>query len=345
MDYPVEHPGAWKSLETVSVMDRAMAVLRTLRHRRRARRYSRPALSAVNVVSAPLGQTEPVLICVTKDAAKYLPSLLRHYRHLGVKRFGFVDDRSRDDTRAILLAQDDLDLFESDIDFKSANGGNIWRDMLVEHYGRNRWFLSVDSDEYLVYPGYENRPLASFIDDLERRKLKRAHAAMIDIYPASPLGAPRAATALDAPPTATSPLYDGSNYTIGHEMFGTAVRGGPRQRLYGVEMRMSKFPLIYADKATQFTGGSHHGPLPLTRNFGPVHAVLLHHKFPAGAVEDFREIARRGTHSGKSAFYKTIVARSDFSDEADLRYAHSRAFEGSHKLVQEGFMQDLRTAG
>ena len=68
-----------------------------------------------------------------------------------MKRFGFVDDRSCDDTRAILLAQDDLDLFKSDIDFKSANGGNIWRDMLVEHYGRNRWFLSIDSDEYLVY--------------------------------------------------------------------------------------------------------------------------------------------------------------------------------------------------
>ena len=158
----------------------------------------------------------------------------------------------------------------------------------------------------------------------------------------APLGEERPPASAGALPTDTSPLYDGSGYTVGPEMFGSAVRGGPRQRLYGVEMRMSKFPLLYADRATQFAGASHHGPLPLVRNFLPVHAVLLHHKFPAGAVEDFHEIARRGTHSGKSAFYKRIIAHAGFSADADLRYEGSRRFSGSQSLVDEGFMLDLR---
>lgn len=342
MEYPVKDRKDWKRLEGAPLGLRIASVFRSLRLGRRGRRYARPALLPLRLAARLPARDETVLVCVAKDAAKQLPSLLAHYRRLGLKRFAFLDDRSRDDTRAVLLAQPDVDLFESDVDFKAARGGNIWRDMLVEHYGRGRWYLSVDSDEYLVFPGSEQRPLSAFVADLQRHGLKRAHAAMLDIYPDAPLGAERAPVAEDAFPTETSPLYDGSHYTIGPEMFGTAVRGGPRQRLYGVEMRMSKFPLLFADGATQFAGGSHHGPLPLGRNFLPVHAVVLHHKFPAGVVEDFHEIARRGTHSGKSAFYRHIVAHAGFSDDADLRYEGSRRFRGSQALVDEGFVLDLR---
>lgn len=344
MEYPVRDPRDWKRLEGAPLGLRVMSMVRSIRLRRRGKRYARPTLLPIRVAGRPLRLEEIVLLCVTKDAAKQFPALLAHYRRLGITRFAFLDDRSTDETRAALLAQPDVDLFESDVDFKAARGGNVWRDMLVEHYGRGRWYLAVDSDEYLVFPGCEQRPLADFVADLARRGLKRAHAAMLDIYPDAPLGAERPPLPAEAFPTEASPLYDSTGYTIGPEMFGTAVRGGPRQRLYGVEMRMSKFPLLFADHATQFAGGSHHGPLPLGRNFLPVHAVLLHHKFPAGAVEDFHEIARRGTHSGKSAFYKRIVAHSGFSDDADLRYEGSRRLRGSQALVDEGFMLDLRGA-
>lgn len=342
MEYPVGNPRDWRSLAGPSLLEGALSALRTLRGRRKARRYARLSLDAVRSAPGTLARRGVVLLCVTRDAAKHLPSFLAHHRRLGVARFAFVDDRSADTTRAILQAQDDVDLFESDADFKQARGGLIWRDMLVERYGRDRWYLSLDSDEYLVFPGSEQRPLASFIADLERRRLTRAHAAMIDIYPDSALGQARPAASPEALPTETSPLFDGTGYELNRELFGAALRGGPRRRVYGVDMRMSKFPLLYADAATRFAGGSHHGPLPFGRNFLPVHAVLLHHKFPAGAVEDFREIARRETHSGKSAFYKAIVAQSGFDGSADLRYPGSQRYAGSQQLVAGGFMQDLR---
>ncbi|HEV7253410.1 MAG TPA: glycosyltransferase family 2 protein [Mesorhizobium sp.] len=342
MDYPVRQPGGWLSFRGPGVRERIVATARTLRFRRKARRLPTPSLEAVRAAPAGLAAGDVVLICVTRDAAKLLPSFLAHYRRIGVSRFAFVDDRSEDGTRSLLEAQPDVDLFVSDADFRQSAGGLVWRDMLVERYGRGRWYLSVDSDEYLVYPGYEELPLASFVADLERHRLRRAHAPMLDIYPDGPLGGSRPPAAVEAFPTETSPFFDGAGYGIDHEMYGTAVRGGPRRRLFGVEMRMSKFPLLCADRATRFAGGSHHGPLPLGRNFLPVHAVLLHHKFPAGAVEDFHEIARRGTHSGKSAFYKKIVAQDDFNEATDLRYPGSIRFEGSQQLVDLGFMRDLR---
>lgn len=345
MDYPVRQPSDWRSFRGPSFRDRVAAAARTLRLRRKARRLPTPSLEAVSAASARLADADIVLICVTRNAAKLLSSFLAHYRRVGVARFAFVDDRSDDGTRTLLEAEPDVDLFASDADFRQTAGGLVWRDMLVERYGRKRWYLSVDSDEYLVYPGYEDRPLSSFVADLERHRLRRAHAPMLDIYPDGPLGGARPAAAPDAFPTEISPFFDGVGYEIGHETFGTAVRGGPRRRLFGVEMRMSKFPLLFADRATRFAGGSHHGPLPLGRNFLPVHAVLLHHKFPAGAVDDFHEIARRGTHSGKSAFYKKIVAQDDFNEATDLRYPGSVRFEGSRQLVDLGFMQDLRQPG
>ena len=84
-------------------------------------------------------------------------------------------------------------------------------------------------------------------------------------------------------------MYDGDGYWLGNEKFCTAVRGGPRFRLFGADMRLTKFPVLFVDRKTQFNGGSNHGPLPFRRNFSPVHAVLLHYKFPNDAVKDFQD--------------------------------------------------------
>jgi len=345
MDYPVKRAEEWAKLAGPSMAQRLASLCREAcyrrRARRKARRTTRPTLDLVSASKQPGRGSDIVLISVCRNAEKYLPSLLGHYRRLGVHRFAFVDDASTDATSAILRQADDVDLFVSDINYRQAGGGMLWRDMLIDHYGRGRWYVYVDTDEYLVYPGCEKRPLQEFIGDLQRHGLKRAHAAMIDIYPDGSLGSHRVAPA-DAPPTETSPLYDGSGYTIGNEKFGTAVRGGPRLRLYGTQMRMSKFPVIYADGATQFAGGSVHGPLPLARNFAAVHAVLLHHKFPTGAVEDFRAIAALGAHTGNAVFYKQIISDPGFNEETDFRYAHSHRYAGAQQLVDQGFIQDLR---
>lgn len=341
MDYPVGGPQGWDALEPLSVRERIAILFRERHIRRRARRYAPSTLIPVRF-RAPPAPDEIVLICVERNAAKHLPSLLRHYRRLGIRRFAFVDDRSTDGSREWLLDQDDVDLFESPDGYQESQGGLIWRDMLLDIYGRDRWFVSIDSDEYLVFPGCETRQLPDFIEDLDRHRLKRCHAVMLDIYPDGPLGSAVSAPDPEDFPTTVSPLFDGTGYELQHERFGTAARGGPRRRLFGVDMRLSKYPLLFADARLQFTGSSAHGPLPIRWNFTAVHAVLLHHKFAAGSVQDFRDIATRGTHSRGSTLYRRIVDRDDFSDASDLRYGGTATYEGSEKLVADGFMQDLR---
>jgi len=342
MLYPVRNPRDWRNVGRQSALDKLKLVARNLRYTWRARKLGPVSLTPVRRSVVPLGPSDIGLICVARNASKCLPSFLAHYRRLGIARFAFVDDQSDDGSRELLLAAPDADVYQSDVGFKHSDGGRIWRDMLVDIYGRNRWYVSIDSDEYLVFPGSETRPIGAFVADLERRGYKRALAAMLDIYPDAPLESTPPHVPPEAFPTKICPYFDGDNYRIDNEKFCMAVRGGPRLRLFGTDMRLTKFPVIYADAATQFRGASHHGPLPITRNFSPVQSVLLHYKFDAATVLDFKTIVERASHAGDSQFYRTIVNHEGFHGGAELRYPGSLAYSGSEALVSKGFMQDLR---
>ena len=106
---------------------------------------------------------------------------------MGVDRFIFVDDRSTDGTAEWLVGQPDVDLYGSDLRYGEAEWGRMWRDGLIDLYGRGRWYVCVDVDEFLVYPGLETRSIKAFVVDLEQAGLRRSLAPMLDIYPPGPL--------------------------------------------------------------------------------------------------------------------------------------------------------------
>ena len=344
MHYPVTSPEEWSAVGRLSPAKKAWTSFKDWHYRRKASDTSDISLREVRLCR---GRSKPpgiVALCVVRNAEKYLPSFLEHYRKIGIGRFAFVDDLSEDGTRCLLEEAPDADIFESNVRYNESGRGAAWRDMLFAHYGRNRWYVSVDCDEYLIFPGFEERPLASFIEDLATHGRDRALAAMIDIYPDGPLGSAPAHVPPEAPPIRFCPMHDGNGYRLANEKFCMAVRGGPRYRLFGADMRLTNFPVIFADERTQFNGASNHAPLPFRRNFSPVHAILLHYKFPNDAVEDFQNIARHGNHAGGSHFYKLIVDHDGFNEETVLRYPGSRIFSTSEAMVEGGFMQDLRDA-
>ena len=256
-----------------------------------------------------------------------------------------MDDRSEDGTREVLENVPDVDLFSSLIEYKDANRGKAWRDAIIDIYGRNRWYLSLDADEFLVFPGSESRQVSDFINDLEMAGFKRCLAPMLDMYPAGPLHSGRFTDDGRYWPFEISSNFDGDGYTITPERYGNAVRGGPRTRVFGNRMRLSKFPLIWVDKATDYRRGSIHGPGPCIRNFVPVTAVLLHYRFSSNSVEEFRRIVAIGGHAGGAAHYTAILNSPDFSESLSLSYEGSLQFTNSEDLTLRGFMMDLRRAG
>lgn len=337
--YPVADPADWERMSRLSPLAKLALRLRDGRYRRRAPRTDGIELTGD---TRPLAQEDLPLVCTVRNSAPYLPAFLRHYRALGVTRFIFVDDRSDDGTAELLSAQGDVDLLRSNVPYAQSFFGRIWRDMLYERYGRGRWYVNVDADEFMLFPGCETRSLFDFIADLERAGRLRCLAPMLDLYPAGPLRDAVFDPARHGSPMDVCGLIDGSGYEIVPEKFCLSVRGGPRARLFGMENRLSKYPVIFVDAATQENGASIHGPLPITRNFTPVAAVLLHYKFSSSSVAEFARLIAEGQHFGDGVFYRRVADDPRFNDDLSLRYEGSLQITSSQDLVRRGFMQDLR---
>ncbi len=312
-----------------------------MRRRRKARRITPDdSLQLLSGRGQALADGEIALILCVRNGAAYLPLFLQHYRAMGVSRFLVLDDNSEDDTRAYLAKSADVDVHASALDYTGAMRGALWRDALIDRYGRDRWYVMVDVDEFLLFPGCEARSLSSFVDDLERAGRLRSLAPMLDTYPDGPLETARLDEAAHVEDV--GPLIDGDGYDADVMKYCLGVRGGPRHRLYGNFMRLTKFPVIFADARTRLTGASIHGPFPHTRNYQAPTSALLHLKFTAGSAEEFRRFVRHGQHFGGAQFYRNILETNGFGGGSDLRYEGSIRWGSSQGLVDAGFMLDTR---
>ncbi len=187
----------------------------------------------------------------------------------------------------------------------------------------------------------EQRDIRSFINELDQNGIRRCLAPMIDMYPGGLL---RDGIFVDDGtkyPFEVSSHFDGDGYTATPEKFGVAVRGGPRLRLFGRSMRLSKFPLMWVDKKTDYRRGSIHGPGPCFRNFLPATGALLHYRFSSLSVGEFKRIASEKSHAGGAEHYRAIIENERFSDELSLVYEGSVQYTGSDCLVKRGFMAEL----
>ena len=339
--YPVARSADWQRHRTVPVVRKIKSHYRHARSKLTVR-CNDPKLLRQSGPFRPLSRHDIPAICVVRNANNYIRSFLRYYRSLGVTRFIIIDDRSVDGTTAVLSKAPDVDLFTSRFEYRETNRGTAWRDAFFDMYGRNRWYLSLDADEFLVFPGSERRTIRDFIGDLERAGMSRAHCPMLDIYPPGPLGTGVFVDDGTQWPFDVSSHFDADGYVVKHERFGSALRGGPRKRLFGRDMRLSKFPLLWVDDATHYRLGSIHGPGPCIRNFMPITGVLLHYRFSSDSLDEFRKIVEVGGHAGGGEHYSAILSSENFSEELSLAYSGSLKFAGSQALVDGGFMMDLR---
>ncbi|KAB2722122.1 glycosyltransferase family 2 protein [Brucella intermedia] len=341
MNYPASNTGDWNAYWGASPMRHLRLLWRHLQLSV-PNRKNKANLVATAGGFQTLKPDDLPLVCVVRNAAAYIKSFLRYYREMGITRFIVVDDRSDDGTAEILSSAPDVDLYSSSIRYAEADRGRVWRDALFNLYGRGRWYLSVDADEFFVFPRMEQRNIRSFIEELEQNGIRRCLAPMIDMYPGGLL---REGVFVDDGtryPFEVSSHFDGDGYTVTPEKFGVAVRGGPRLRLFGRSMRLSKFPLIWVDGKTDYRRGSIHGPGPCFRNFLPATGALLHYRFSSLSVSEFKRIASEKSHAGGAEHYRAIVENERFSDDLSLVYEGSLQYTGPAGLVERGFMADLR---
>ena len=157
----------------------------------------------LKIISQDLTHKRGLTLCaLLNDEIYFLETFLEYYRNLGVERFIFVDDRSTDGSREILLEQPDVMVLESSLRFGRTVLGNgrtplpdmrgdiIWRNVLMARFCYDAWALMVDLDEFIVLP--DGRGFHDVAALASQRRARSVFGVMLDVYPEDTCGLKRA---------------------------------------------------------------------------------------------------------------------------------------------------------
>ena len=136
-----------------------------------------------------LEEDDIVLLCCIKDEPNLLEWYL-HYKDLGVDKFFIIDDHSKTKIKE-RLTQKDVFVW-TPICGKFRYSKAFWIEILLYSYCKDKWCLTVDSDEYLSLPSFRNikngkkpstSPLQRFITCGENKGVSYFCGFLLDLIP------------------------------------------------------------------------------------------------------------------------------------------------------------------
>ena len=281
----------------------------------RKRRELNPVVSRVSLISPD----DILLFSTLRNERVRLPYLLRYYRDLGVDHFLFVDNDSDDGTREYLSRQPDVSVWGTSHSYKRSRFGVDWLMWLQSKYGHGHWTLSVDADEFFVYPFCDTRPLRALTDWLDASSIKAFSAMLLDMYPKGPLDAQPYAEGQN--PFEVASYFDSGNYLISRNgLYGNLwIQGGPRARTFFTDKperapALNKIPLVKWHRDYAYVRSTH---MLLPRGLNLVYddwggekasGCLLHAKFLDTFTAKAQEEMQRRQHYADSHEYKSYKA-------------------------------------
>lgn len=293
--------------------------LRLQRKRWRFRAFrKRRELSAVKNRTKQISRSDILLFVTLRNEVVRLPYFLDYYRGLGVNHFLIVDNGSDDGSRELLRDQDDVSLWTTEKSYKRSRFGVDWLNWLQMRYGHGHWTLTVDVDEFFVYPFCDTRPLSALCDWLDASSIRSFGALLLDMYPKGPIDAEPYTQGQN--PFDILGWFDSGNYQIRkNKRYGNLwIQGGPRARTFFADRperspALNKIPLVKWHRNYAYVSSTH---MLLPRGLNQVYdewggekasGCLLHAKFLNTFVEKSHEELLRKQHFANSHEYKAYA--------------------------------------
>lgn len=271
-----------------------------------------------------------------------LPYFLEYYRSIGVSHFLIVDNGSDDGSAEYLLSQPDVSLWSATESYKSSRFGMDWINYLLRRYGSGHWCLTVDPDEFLVYPHANTRPLTALADWMEGAGRRSFSAMLLDMYPKGAVVDQSYREGQN--PFEIANWFDPSNYSLRKNplYLNLWIQGGPRARLLFAENpdaapALNKIPLVFWKRRYVYASSTH---MLLPRSLNVVYdegggemasGVLLHAKFLPSFIEKSAEELQRRQHYANSQEYRAyndgVQEAVDFWCPQSQRYRDWRQLE------------------
>lgn len=290
-------------------------------------------------VSLPRGTTQsrfsPVLIAVVRNELHRLERFLDHHRDRGVQEFVILDNASTDESVAWLGSQPDVFVATIDRPF-SWQAKQGWITHVIEQIGTERWYLVLDADERLVYPGEERYDLADLTAQMETEGKWRIRGMLIDLYGPGPL--------LQSGDAAHE-LFDSDGYRGSTTYCMRSIQGGPRMRAlstpdFPLEPELTKYPLFRMGPG-EVMANPHH-LWPFDENYkSPCHLGLLHDKFGADLLKKIEQAVAERNYWNDSYEYRAYQAALKSDPTLSLEYDGSRRFGAPEDLVDCGLLEPI----
>ncbi len=270
--------------------------------------------------------TDIIAICLERNDLIKLKKVISHHRKLGVDKFVVIDNCSDDGSVEYLLKQKDVVLLRAREQY-SPNRQEAWINRVIAHYGDNRWYLVVDSDELLVYYKYKEKNIRDLISYYEENKIVRARAMLLDMYAKPSYYTDGRAENYYK----ECVFFDTDSYRRSGDHRFKCYVGGPRERVFGVSPYLTKYPLFYFRKKDIRINS--HCMYPYLENFrGKCRLILKHYKFLPGEKEKIEQMVRDKIHYNDSIQYRYYLdgirkGRFDYFCDSTCEYKNDESLE------------------
>ena len=291
-----------------------------------------------------LREDELIVVCLVRDGQPWIGPYIEHYFSLGARHIVFLDNGSADDTISKAARHENVTVLRSTLPYGSYELP-LTR-YLIERFGKGRWSLCADIDEFFDYPYSEVIGLDSLLGYLNSKSYTAVAAQMLDMFPEAPLagrtGEPEESF------REQHKLYDLSSvrrmdlekHSGRNNVFDNAdleiLAGGIRETVFGVRPRLTKFPLVFSDGRVKSKEESSH-QIDNARIAG-FSGVLFHYKFIGGFYEQTVQSVREENHWNDSAHYKEYLEVLDKNPRLTLKRDTSQEIESVDDLLDEQFL-------
>lgn len=283
------------------------------------------------------------VFCVRNEVFR-LPYFLDYYRRLGVTSFLAIDNNSSDGTREFLLQQEDVHLFHTSQSYKSGNAGRDWTHYLASTYGTGFWGLTLDVDEFFLFPNCEHSSLHGLTEYLDLYGYEGVFSIFLDFYSDRPLSETHYREG--SSPFEVCKFFDSPDaYTCyEREIFPHfEIKGGPRRRIFwpGSSSRegpsMRKLVLVKWRKGFSYSHSTHScTPIKLA----DISGVVAHFKFLSHFKDYARDEVLRNARIANSVDWKVYANTLEKVDPIFFDQDISLSFESSQSLLNAQLMRN-----
>ena len=339
-------PATWGGQESLGVISAYRLRLERRRWQIRSIRRRRDLSASVDR-TAGLKPGAILAFSTIRNERPRLRYFLKYYRRLGVDHFFFVDNGSTDGSAEFLSGEGDVSLWRTDASYKTSRFGTDWLNWLKFRYAHGRWTLTLDPDEFLIYPFCDTRPLPALCDWLDQSGIRSFGTMLLDMYPDQSLNGIKYRDGQD--PFELAEWFDPGNYMISRNpKYGNLwIQGGPRARVHFADTpeaapSLNKIPLVRWDRRYAYVSSTH---MLLPRGLNNVYdeaggekasGCLLHAKFLDSFVEKAAEEVQRREHFAGGREYEAYHQQSH--GQSGLWSAWSERYAGWRQLEMLGLM-------